>query len=142
MRGSQKLCKLNISLPFTQQQSALPRGQTGLISNANRKYNVVVSRRSPVHRPAAFWIVLGLIVFGFIIFLPALKQLPFDEFLPKIQSEPQKKVISKRVWVSRRSGYYYCPSSPAYGALQPGEYMNRTDANQKGFRPAPNVPCD
>jgi hypothetical protein len=96
-----------------------------------------------VHRPAAFWIVLGLIVFGFIIFLPALKQLPFDELIPKIRrSEPEKKVISNRVWVSRRSGYYYCPSSPSYGTLNPGEYMSRTDANQKGFRPAPNAPCD
>jgi hypothetical protein len=102
-----------------------------------------VSKRLPVHRPVAFWVVIGLIIFGFIMFLPALKQLPFDELIPNLRrSQPEKKTAVSRVWVSRRSGYYYCPGSEAYGTLTPGEYMSRIEANQRGFRPAPNVPCN
>jgi hypothetical protein len=104
-----------------------------------------VAKGKVVHRPAAFWVVLGLLLFGFIIFLPALKQLPFDEWLPSKQVRgdgSKKNKPDEKVWVSKRSGYYYCQTSRQYGTLEPGEYMNRSQANQAGFRPAPNVSCN
>jgi hypothetical protein len=104
-----------------------------------------VSKGRPVHRPAAFWVILGLIIFGLIIFLPAIRQLPFDEWLPDIHFQnaaAKKKKLDEKVWVNKHSGFYYCPNSQGYGTQAPGEYMTRSEANQKGFRPAPNVGCN
>jgi hypothetical protein len=96
-----------------------------------------------VHYPTAFWVVLGLLVFAFVVFMPALKQLPLDEFLPNIHitRKPATAKTEERVWVNKRSGFYYCPNAHGYGTLVPGEFMTRGEAVQKGFRPAPNVPC-
>jgi hypothetical protein len=107
-------------------------------------YNPLVSTARPVHRPTTFWIILALIIFGFIVFLPALVQLPFSQLLParNAQRSGPNKDPNKRVWVSKRSGYYYCPGSQAYGTVTPGDYMTRMQANQEGYRPAPNIPCD
>src|SRR2546422_589611 len=94
----------------------------------------------PVHRPVAFWVILGLIVVGLIMFLPGLRQLPFDEWLPRLHlgnQAPKKRPPQERVWVSKRSGYYYCSDSHGYGTVAPGEYMTRSEATQKGFRPVP-----
>jgi hypothetical protein len=104
-----------------------------------------VSKGKVVHRPAAFWVVLGLLLFGFIIFLPAIKQLPFDEWFPSIHlgsNGAKKSKPDEKVWVSKRSGFYYCETSREYGRIEPGEYMIRSQANQRGFRPAPNVGCN
>jgi hypothetical protein len=46
-----------------------------------------------------------------------------------------------KVWVNKRSGFYYCPSSHAYGKLRPGQFMTQDKALLAGFRPAPHVPC-
>jgi hypothetical protein len=74
------------------------------------------------HRPALFPVVVLLGV-GLIVFYPALRKLtPFEEWLrvtPKTRmTEPKIKV-----WVSQRSGLYYCPQSDFYGKAQPGFYM-------------------
>ena len=40
-----------------------------------------------------------------------------------------------KVWVNKRSGFYYCPDSKVYGQLQPGSYMDERTALQGGYRP-------
>ena len=40
-----------------------------------------------------------------------------------------------RVWIVRRSGFYYCRDSKAYGRLTPGTYMRQDEALQRGYRP-------
>jgi hypothetical protein len=62
--------------------------------------------------------MLALLLFGLIIFSPALLRLPFPEladihFLkPRPASRPDVQV-----WVSKRSGVYYCPQSKKYGTI-------------------------
>jgi hypothetical protein len=46
-----------------------------------------------------------------------------------------------RVWVSSRSGFYYCPESALFGKITPGLYMAQGEALQKGYRPAEAQPC-
>jgi len=48
---------------------------------------------------------------------------------------------SARVWVSTRSGLYYCPESSFSGKITPGLYMAQGEALQKGYRPAEAQPC-
>ncbi len=101
-----------------------------------------MSRVRPVHRPASFWIILALLVFGLVVFSPALTQLSltelFESCIPKVQpiSKPEVKV-----WVSQRSDVYYCPGSKGYGTRAPGEYMTESEAIHKGFRGRAKVLC-
>ena len=48
---------------------------------------------------------------------------------------------SVRVWVSTRSGLYYCPESTLFGKVAPGLNMDQGEALQKGYRPAEAQPC-
>ncbi len=40
-----------------------------------------------------------------------------------------------QVWISKRSGYYYCTDSPYYKKVQPGATMAQRDALQSGYQP-------
>ena len=40
-----------------------------------------------------------------------------------------------KVWIVRRSGFYYCRDSKAYGRLTPGTYTRQGEALQRGYRP-------
>jgi hypothetical protein len=102
-----------------------------------------MSRRLTPKPPLTVWIVLGLLLFGFIVFYPAIKQLPLRQLLSEIdlrallpRSEPEP-----RVWVNISSGTYYCAGSQGYRTLKPGEYMTEIHARHRGFRPALNRPC-
>ena len=48
---------------------------------------------------------------------------------------------SAKVWVSSRSGFYYCNDSTIFGKMTPGSYMAQGEALQKGYRPAEAQPC-
>ena len=48
---------------------------------------------------------------------------------------------STRVWVSTRSGFYYCSESALFGKISPGLPMAQGEALQKGYRPAEAQPC-
>lgn len=48
---------------------------------------------------------------------------------------------SATVWVSTRSGFYYCSESTLFGKIGPGLYMAQGEALQKGYRPAEAEPC-
>jgi hypothetical protein len=47
-----------------------------------------------------------------------------------------------QVWISTRSGYYYCAGSPYYQTVQPGDFMNQGDALQSGYQPILGDVCD
>jgi hypothetical protein len=66
-----------------------------------------------------------------------LRRLLFAEAAATSNKSPTLKV-----WVNRRSGFYYCPHSTLYGRLEPGVYMVQAEAVQSGFRPAPQLPCN
>jgi hypothetical protein len=46
-----------------------------------------------------------------------------------------------RVWVNRRSGFYYCPESKLYGKLEPGFFTSQGEALQAGYRAPYNDTC-
>jgi PilZ domain len=47
-----------------------------------------------------------------------------------------------QVWVSKRSGYYYCADTPYYEKLLPGAAMAQGLALQSGYQPRLGEPCD
>src|ERR1051326_8795367 len=103
-----------------------------------------MSRRLTPEAPLATWIIAGLLVFGFIVFYPAVKQLPLRQLLSEIDLHwllPDRK-SEARVWVSKRSGAYYCAGSQGYRTVKPGEFMTEAHARRRGFRPALNAPCE
>lgn len=93
--------------------------------------------------PLATWIVAGLLLFGLVVFYPAIGQLPFSASLSgiKIAWLTSAKKSETRVWVNRRSGLYYCVDSQGYGKLKPGQFLAEQEARQSGFRPAPKAKC-
>jgi len=46
-----------------------------------------------------------------------------------------------RVWVNKKSGFYYCPDSKLYGKLKPGFFMPQGKALAAGYRPPFNETC-
>ena len=48
---------------------------------------------------------------------------------------------SMQVWVSKQSGFYYCPSSKQFGNVTPGLVMTQADAVQSGYQPISRIPC-
>jgi hypothetical protein len=102
-----------------------------------------MSRRLTPEPPLATWIIVGLLVFGFIVFYPAVKQLPLRQLLSEIDLHwllPDRE-SEAGVWVSKRSGAYYCVGSQGYRTVKPGEFMTEAHARRRGFHPALNAPC-
>src|ERR1043165_3779789 len=85
----------------------------------------------------------GLLITGLIAivltvaFNPSIRRM----LLPEPPEPPNSTRGDLKVWVNKRSGFYYSPSSQAFGSLRPGELMTQDRALQTGFRPAPHVPC-
>jgi len=110
-----------------------------------------MSKVKTKHGPQkSFWTGAGLLLLGMVTFYPALKLLPpgklanlYDTYQSS-RVDPRVRMNTRadlKVWVSKRSGFYYCPSSQQYGVLTPGEFMTQADAVQKGFRLQPNLDC-
>jgi len=57
------------------------------------------------------------------------------------QPAPPATDMKHRVWVNRRSGFYYCRDSKFYGRMYPGVSMRQESALLKGFRPAEGQKC-
>jgi|SRR6266542_3666252 len=99
----------------------------------------------------AFWTVAALLVFEITTFSLAMKLLPTRGLMRDLYQYYQKSRLDShprmdrradlQVWVSKRSGFYYCPSSQQYGVLTPGEFMTQGDAVQKGFRTTASLGC-
>jgi hypothetical protein len=99
----------------------------------------------------SFWTGAALLLFVDVMFLPALKLLPmralWHDLYQSYQSyraDPRLGIDTRadlRVWVSKRSGFYYCPNSQQYGLQTPAEFMTQAEAVQKGFRTPANLVC-
>jgi len=86
----------------------------------------------------AIFVIVGLLVFIFMLaFNPGIVR----RLMPATAEVAADTRGDLKVWVNKRSGFYYCPSSHAYGRLKPGKFMTQENALQTGFRSAPNVPC-
>lgn len=57
------------------------------------------------------------------------------------QPAPPETGSRDRVWVNRRSGFYYCRDSKFYGKMSPGISMQQESALLEGFRPAEGQKC-
>jgi len=88
-------------------------------------------------RSAGFLITGLLILVLTLVFNPGIAR----RLLPTPAEAATNTSGKLKVWVNKRSGFYYCPSSHAYGTLRPGQFMTQDKALQTGFRPAPYVPC-
>src|SRR5215471_6151895 len=83
-------------------------------------------------------LITGLLVAALIAaFNPRVRHM----LMPAPPEAPNDTRGDLKVWVNKRSGFYYCPSSAAYGSLGPGEFMAQAKALETGFRLAPYVPC-
>jgi hypothetical protein len=113
---------------------------------------VNMSKAGKKHGPQkSFWTGAGLLLFVDVMFYPALKLLPLNKLGRDLYQACQSSLVDTRVpkdtrtdlkvWVSKRSGFYYCANSQQYGILTPGEFMAQAEAVQRGFRPAANLGC-
>src|ERR1051326_424428 len=111
-----------------------------------------MSKAATKHGPRkSFWTGAGLLLLGMVVFYPALKLLPMRKLGRDLYDTYQSSRVDSRVrvdtradlkvWVSKRSGFYYCPSSQQYGVLTPGEFMAQSEAVEKGFRTPANLGC-
>jgi len=76
-----------------------------------------------------------------VVFYPVISQLfPLIGYAPGGQARrpPESRV---KVWVNRRSGFYYCHDSPAYGKLKPGDELVQREALAEGYSPAEQKRC-
>jgi hypothetical protein len=87
--------------------------------------------------------VVGLMVAGLLVVVLVLSANSgfLRMFTPDPPEAPNNSRADLKVWVNKRSGFYYCPNSHAYGTLSPGIFMSQDQALQTGFQPAPHVPC-
>jgi len=86
---------------------------------------------------------VGLLIAGLLVavLLVAFSPRVRGMLMPTPAEAPNDNRGDLKVWVNKRSGFYYCPSSAVYGTLGPGEFMAQERALETGFRLAPNVPC-
>jgi hypothetical protein len=87
---------------------------------------------------AAGFLIVGLLI---LVLIFALNPGMVRRLMPSPAEAAPDTRRELKVWVNKRSGFYYCPSSHAYGRLKPGQFMTQDRALQIGFRPAPHVPC-
>ncbi len=80
--------------------------------------------------------VFALLVVALVVFAPAWKEyLPLGRWLAP---HPRVTVAAPavKVWVSKKSGRYYCPGSDQYQKVSPGFLLAQGEAVKKGYRPA------
>ena len=78
--------------------------------------------------------ILLLLSFTTFFSLPNYRQ-PVVRLLAAVRRTQVVRNQDVRVWIVRRSGFYYCRDSKAYGRLTPGTYMRQDEAVQRGYRP-------
>ena len=78
--------------------------------------------------------ILFLLSFTTFFSLPNYRQ-PVVRLLAAVRRTQVVRNQDVRVWIVRRSGFYYCRDSKAYGRLTPGTYMRQDEALQRGYRP-------
>ena len=86
-------------------------------------------------------VVVALLV-ALAVLAPVLAKRPGLTWLPTLSASPKDTHnMAVRVWVNRRSGFYYCHPSKFYGKLHPGFFMRQGSAIQRGYRPAEQNLC-
>ena len=86
--------------------------------------------------------IVVLLLVSLAVFAPILARWQGITWLPMLsatQESPQG--MAHRVWVNRRSGFYYCHHSKFYGRIHPGFYLRQGSALQRGYRPAEGDLC-
>jgi hypothetical protein len=88
-----------------------------------------------------FGTIFAILILALSVFWPVVGKLPSLANFWRVPSPRPLTLPQNRVWVSRRSGLYYCHRSALYGKLMPGTYMDQEEANQVGYSPAVNAGC-
>jgi hypothetical protein len=97
--------------------------------------------KKPHHKVSVLPVFIVLIVALLIFFTPwRIWSLLVSGLMPGKAKRPALNE-SARVWVSSRSGLYYCSDSTLFGTVAPGSYTTQGEALQKGYRPAVAQPC-
>ncbi len=97
--------------------------------------------KKPHNRVSLLPVFVVLFVALLVFFTPwRLWSLLFSGLMPG-KTERHALNESVRVWVSSRSGLYYCADSTLFGKINPGVYVAQGEALQKGYRPAEAQPC-
>jgi hypothetical protein len=97
--------------------------------------------KKPHDKVSLFPVFIILVVALLVFFVPW--RIWSDLFSGLLPAKNKQNTLneSARVWVSTRSGLYYCPESTLFGKATPGQYMAQGEALQKGYRPAEAQPC-
>jgi len=81
----------------------------------------------------------------FVILLVIVFLALFWDYLPLVWETPVSAQTAAhstiRVWVNKKSGFYYCSDSKLYGKLKPGFFMPQGKALAAGYRPPFNETC-
>ncbi len=81
--------------------------------------------------------IVVLLLLALAVFAPIVAHWQGITWLPNLSaSQESPHSMSRRVWVNRRSGFYYCRQSRFYGRIRPGFFMRQGRALGKGYRPA------
>jgi hypothetical protein len=92
------------------------------------------------------WVSVGifsvLLLFCFVIFFPSLNYLqPVARLRAAARRTRVVREQDVRVWIVKRSGFYYCSDSKIFGKLRPGAYMRQSEALQRGYQPFLGSAC-
>ena len=86
--------------------------------------------------------LIVLLLLALAVFAPILAQWQGITWLPTMTAKPKgTHNLTRRVWVNRRSGFYYCQKTRFYGRIHPGFYMRQGAALQRGYRPSDGELC-
>lgn len=88
-------------------------------------------------------VIVVLLLVALAVFAPFLAKKPALSWLPSLSANPKNNdnSMTVRVWVNRRSGFYYCRASKAYGRIHPGFIIRQGHALERGYRPAEGTLC-
>jgi len=87
-------------------------------------------------------VVVVLLLVALAVFAPILAKRPGLTWLPTLSANPKNTHnMAVRVWVNRRSGFYYCRASKFYGKMHPGVLLRQGSALGRGYRPAEGSLC-
>jgi hypothetical protein len=86
--------------------------------------------------------IIVLLLVALAVFAPILAQKQGITWLPSLTATPKDTHnFARRVWVNRRSGFYYCRKSKFYARIHPGFFMRQGIALERGYRPGEGEMC-
>ena len=86
--------------------------------------------------------IVVLMLVALAVIAPILARWQGITWLPTVSATQESpRDMAHRVWVNRRSGFYYCHQSKFYGKMHPGFYLRQGSALERGYRPAEGDLC-